>query len=104
MATAWTKGRGPSTVAMRPLETIISGSRVPRLSRVVDSPHPANAYDRPKAPADLKKSLRVRFLRIEISLLEVVAGDHAPLLFLHGHFLRSLITLDKRRIVRRHHG
>jgi hypothetical protein len=34
----------------------------------VDRPHPANAYDRPKAPADLKKSLRVGFLLIGISV------------------------------------
>src|SRR5262245_21062427 len=104
MAAACTKGRGPSTVAMRPLEMIISAWPVSWVPPVVDSPHPANAYDRPKAPAALKKSLRVGLLLIAISRLQAVTGDNALLLFLHDHVLRLLVALDQRRVVRHHHG
>src|SRR5215813_3597377 len=105
MAAAWTKGRGPSTVAMRPLEMIISAWPVSWVSPVLDSPHPANAYDRPKAPADLKKSLRVGFLLIAISRLKAVTGDHPLLPFLLlDHVLRFSVALDQRPVVRRHHG
>src|SRR5262245_38769778 len=69
-----------SCVAMRPFEMIISAWLVSWAPPVVDSPHPANAYDRPKAPADLKKSLRVGLL-IGTSRLKAVTGDHALYFF-----------------------
>src|SRR5262245_52640325 len=94
----------PSCVATRPFEMIISAWLVSWVPPVVDSPHPAKAYDRPKAPADLKKSLRVGLLLMGTSRLQAVTGDHAPLLFLHDHVLRSLIALDERLVIRRHHG
>src|SRR5262245_2125930 len=95
----------PSCVAIRPFEMIISPWPVSWMSPVLDSPHPANAYDRPKAPADLKKSLRVGFLLIRTSRLKAVTGDHPLLLFLLlDHVLRFSVALDQRPVVRRHHG
>src|SRR5262245_4664089 len=75
MATVEANEPRPSCVAMRPFETIMSARRVSRLSPLDDSPHPANAYDRPKAPADLKKSLRVGFLLITTSRLKTVRSE-----------------------------
>src|SRR5919106_436321 len=91
-----------SCVAMRPFEMMTSASPASRVSLVADGPHPANAYDSPKAPTDLKKSLRVGFLFIGMSRLQAVSGDHALLLLL-DHVLRFLVALDESLIIRRHH-